>query len=321
MTIHVNIKKLVVMASVLALGALLGVGASRFFLAPPSSPSAITAPSPYDLINPAATADIGKHFIINFSPLKKEFVAIQNKYTQKTYVYFVYLNNASWIGLGEKDVFYAASTVKVPLAMAILKAVEDGKLRLTDRYTLEELDLNKDFGDLYKAGANKEFTVEELLAIMLKESDNTAAVALTSIFAKIGVADPFRAVYGAMGWEFDNMEGVADYRDINLKTLANVFIVLYNARYLTAEHSQLILKHLSVTPFDNKIAASAPSDITVAHKVGIAAGVNTFSDCGIIYAPNRHYLLCAGSQNADEATANTFMSEISKAAYSYVIEH
>jgi beta-lactamase class A len=288
-------------------------------------PRSFSSSNDYPLINKTVTENIGKHFIINFRPLKVELEKIQKSYSQKTYIYFSYLNNGSWIGLNEREEFTAASTIKVPVAMALMKAVEEGKLKLSDSYSLEELDLDKGFGDLYKVGKDQEFIVEELLKIMLEHSDNTALNALVEIFRRIGIEDPLGNVYGFLGWEsIQSIPGLGEtpnYSKINLKTLSNLFIALYDAKYVNAEHSNKILEYLANTPFKDKIAAGIPEDILVSHKIGVSAGDETFSDCGIIYAPNRNYILCLGSNGANEKSANKFMAEVSKAAYQYVINN
>jgi beta-lactamase class A len=306
---------------------LIGAGFGAGFLFSLPSSSSPSYKSSYELINPTVTSNLNKHFIINFQPLKEKLIAIQKKYPHKTYIYFVYLNNASWVGLNEKDLFTAASTIKVPLAMALFKAVEDGKLKLTDSYALDELDLDEGFGELYKVGPDKQFTIEELVKIMLEQSDNTATRGIDNIFRKIGIEDPFVDVYQSMGWERGSMELIPEmgqapnYQDINLKILSNMFLALYNADYVNIENSNKILSFLASSPFNEKIVAGVPEDILVAHKIGIAAGKDTFSDCGIIYAPNRHYLLCLGSNGKDEKSANKFMAEISKVVYQYVINN
>ena len=281
--------------------------------------------SEFPLLNKAVTVDIGKHYIINFRPLRLELEKIQKKYPQKTYVYFSYLNNGSWVGLNERGEFTAASTLKVPLAMALFKAVEEGKLSLDDRYALEELDLNDGFGELYKVGADKEFTVEELLKIMLEGSDNTAMLAIYTIFQRLGIGDPYDDVYNSLGWDFLNsipaIDEVPNYSKITLRALSNMFLALYNAKFINAEHSNKILEYLTSTPFNDKIAAGIPEGVTVSHKIGISGGDQTFSDCGIIYAPNRNYILCLGSNGGNEKVAAKFMAEVSAVVYKYVINN
>lgn len=299
---------------ILGVGVLLGIFIPRLS-PPPSSPA-------FEFINPTVTSKLNKHFIINFLPLKKQLEAIQSEYSHKTYIYFNYLNNGSWLGINERENFAAASLVKVPLAMSVYKMVEEGKIKLTDTYSLEELDLDKNFGELYKIGPDKELTVEELLKIMLEQSDNTAMRALTNVAGKIGVDDPFADIYSFMGWILDESDQEPNYREvINLKTLSNMFLALYNATYINFEHSNQILTYLTNTPFNDKIAAGTPGDIPVSHKIGIASNKETFSDCGIVYAPNRNYLLCLGSNGADEKKAGKFMSEVSEAVYQFVIDN
>jgi beta-lactamase class A len=281
--------------------------------------------STFSYINPIIGAGIDKHFIINFKPLKTQIQSIQKKYSAKTYVYFMYLNNAAWVGINERDDFTAASTIKVPIAMAIMKAVEDKKLKLSDSYPLAELDLDKGFGDLYKVGADQEFTVEELMSIMLKQSDNTAMKAIIEVFDRVGIVDPLANVYEFLGWDFvqklPEFGELPDYSKINLKTLSNLFLALYDAKYISVKDSSKILEYLTDTPFVDRIVAGVPSGVMVSHKIGTASSDNTFSDCGIVYVPNRHYILCLGSGGVNEKTAGNFMAEVSKAVYEYVIKN
>ncbi len=322
----------------IAVGTALGFFASRYCFLPSASSftppdqavnaqNANVATQTYPLINPTVISNTTKHFIINFQPLKQELTAIQKKYQQKTYVFFDYLNNASSVGLNEKDMFTAASTIKVPLAMTIMKSKEEGRLNLSDSYALSELDLDDGFGELFQVGADKQFTVEELMSVMLERSDNTAAQAIYNIIKKIGINDPLGDVYGSMGWEKGDMEMVTamgqapDYQQISLKILSNMFLSLYNAQYVNTEDSQKILEYLTKTPFNDKIVAGVPKDIRVAHKIGSSEPDSTFSDCGIVYAPNRNYILCLGSNGGDEKRAAEFMAEASKAVYQFVINN
>jgi beta-lactamase class A len=278
-------------------------------------------------INPTVTANLGKHYIINFTPLKNKLLEIEKKYPQKTYLYFLYLNNGAWIGINERSEFTAASTIKVPLAMATFKAVEEGKLNIDDKYGLNEIDLDSNFGDLFKNNPGTEYTVEELIKIMLEQSDNTAAIAIQSILMNIGIDDPYSEIYYNFGW-FNGEDvlpageiGMPDYFNISTKALSNMLLALYNSSYLNIENSNKILTYLANSPFNEKIAAGLPKNILVAHKIGISAEVGTFSDCGIVYAPSRNYILCLGSNGGNEKIANQFMSEISAAVYDFVINN
>ncbi len=278
----------------------------------------------YSLINRSVIVNIGKHFIVNFSQLRSEYEKVNKKYSGKTYIYFSYINNGSWVGINEREAFTAASTIKVPLAMSVYKLAEEGKIKLDEQYTIEEADLDSNFGEFYKISLGKTFTVRELIKIMLEESDNTAMNSIYSILARIGITDPLSNVYEELGWQFltpPELNSAPNYQEINLKTLANMFLALYNSTYIGPEYSQEVLYYLTQTPFGDKIAAGVPEFIEVSHKIGVSGNDDTFSDCGIVYAPNRNYMLCVGSSGMPESKAATFMSEISKKTYEYVINN
>ncbi|MEN9913168.1 MAG: hypothetical protein RLY66_576 [Candidatus Parcubacteria bacterium] len=276
----------------------------------------------FTLVNPAVRVNLGKHYIINFKDLRESLVNIKDKRSQKTFIYFAYLNNSSWIGLDEKELFPAASTVKVPLAMALYHLQEQGKINLSQTYTLTDLDLDENFGDLYKVGTDQSLTVEELIGIMLKYSDNTAMKAVISAAELVGVDDPLKGVYSAMGWEYAEISSdKVTYIDINLKTLSNMFIALYNASYVNIEHSQKILNYLAETDFNDMVVAGVPEGITVSHKIGVNDLELAYSDCGIVYVPNRSYLMCAGSVGTTPEEAHKFIAEASRAVYEYVIKN
>lgn len=272
------------------------------------------------LVNPLVKEGRRLHHIINFKELKDEFLKIRAGFKEPTYIYFAYLNNLSWVGLDEKEMFTAASTIKVPLAMTVLRAVEEGRLNLSDKYILTEEDLDENFGDFYKQGAGKEFTLKELLEVMLKYSDNTAMRALFSSMRSIGVDDPLAEVYGVMGWDFFAFEDEEpQYSEINVKTLSNMFLSLYNATFINVDNSNLVLSLLAETPFTDWMEAGVPSSVLVSHKIGIAASEKTMSDCGIVYAPYRPYLLCMGIEGASETRAASFFKSLSEAAYDFVM--
>lgn len=273
------------------------------------------------LINPAVAVDLGKKYIVNFTPLRADLAALQTKEKNKTYIYFLFLNSAAWLGLNERDLLPAASTIKVPLAMSIYRLAEEGKLNMQDTYKLDQLDLDDNFGTLYKVGADKTFTIQELVGIMLQYSDNTAARALLHVTELVGIKDPFSDVYNAMGWEKVEFGSKPTYININMKTLSNMFISLYNATYLNVTDSEVVLHYLDLSTFDQQIVAGIPAGILVAHKIGIDEVSNTYSDCGIVYQPHYPYILCVGVQGESQVEADAFMKSVSQKVYSYVSQN
>jgi hypothetical protein len=83
------------------------------------------------------------------------------------------------------------------------------------------------------------------------------------------------------------------------------------------------LEVLTRTIFTDKLPAGVPPEIKVAHKIGVFRPLGSkssdqiFSDCGIVYVPNRPYALCMMVQG-DEEHAREYMKFISKMVYGFM---
>lgn len=89
-------------------------------------------------------------------------------------VYIKNLENGQIVNYNADRLWYLASTVKIPLAIAILQKVEKGELSLDDELTLDESDKVDGSGDLIWQEPGTTYTIETLLSKMLKNSDSTA---------------------------------------------------------------------------------------------------------------------------------------------------
>ncbi|CAN5507384.1 hypothetical protein BH09PSE5_BH09PSE5_19650 [soil metagenome] len=71
--------------------------------------------------------------------------------------------------------WYLGSTVKVPIALAVLQEMEAGKIGMNNKIVLEETDKIDGSGGTVWQESGDSFSVETLLENMLMKSDNTAA--------------------------------------------------------------------------------------------------------------------------------------------------
>ena len=111
------------------------------------------------------------------------------------------------------------------------------------------------------------------------------------------------------------------YLRVSPKNYSSIFRSLYLSSSLSEENSNYILKLLTQTISKDKIVAGVPDTIKVAHKIGVFEEFDTsqdiFIDCGIIYAPNRPYILCVFVFGTDEQ-AKKHIFYISKMIYEYI---
>lgn len=256
--------------------------------------------------------------IVNFIPLRTALKEYVGKQEGKLGVYFEYLPSGTSIGVNDKEEVKLASLSKVPIAMSIYKKIERGQMSPSDKLVIEKKHLNPKFGDLWKRGEGTSLSVQELVELALAQSDNTAYDVL---FDQLS-GDEINEVYEGLDIPVNQTEEEGElFPLVSPKSYSSIFRSLYLSSFLTEEHSNLILQILSQTPFNDKIAAGVPGGIPISHKIGVFTREDTsrdvFIDCGIVYVPERPYILCGFVLDSEEK-AKEHISHVSKMIYGYI---
>ncbi len=270
----------------------------------------------YDLLARRILIDNPSEIAIDFRVLQTslETYIAQNSLLNSASLYFEYLPTGSSIGLNEDKVQVGASLLKLPLSIAVFKAVEQGKVRLDDTYPLKKEWLNNGYGDLYKRGEGYRLSVREALSYALSKSDNTSALMLFDIVAK------------AQGTDRPNLLGFIDanYKESNThevlidsRSYSSILKCLYFSCFLNKDHSQETLKYLANSESHERLELYMPTThAPVAHKIGVF-NEQTQSDCGIVYVPKRNYVLCIMVDGKDPQ-ASKEIGRLSEIVYNYV---
>lgn len=251
--------------------------------------------------------------LVNFLDLRTDLRSTVEPFGQTFSFYFEYLPTGTSVGVNEKEEFYAASLFKLPVIMSYFRQQERLKERSDPVLTIQEEDIDKEFGDLWKKGTGYKLKMSEAIKLAISDSDNTA---IRLVVPQITEND-FEHVYQALDIDLrrDN-----DGARLTTKGYASILKALYFSSVLEKEDSQEILDLLTKTKFIDKLPAGVPENIAVAHKIGVynKNGENeAYMDCGIVYVPNRPYALCMLSIS-DEDTARERMRLISQKIYNYV---
>lgn len=320
------------MRSVLLLVTLVSIGANvllaRFALrdrrlSPPSPAPPPAAEMPvetrkFPYLSPRIFAENQHDILIRFVELRTQLQAYVRSSPHRLGVYFEYLPSGVSIGVNEKENFILASLLKVPLAMAAHQQMEAKKLSREQLLTIVREDLDDNFGTLWKRGVGGQASVEEAIRLMLTESDNTAKNTLFRALPDGAVEDVFNAL--DIPRERPETQVV-----VTPKNYSSVLRSLYLSSYVPQETSNEILRLLTQTIFRDRIVEGVPADIPVAHKIGVFEPRDpkqfsreaVYTDCGIVYAPKRPYILCVMAQ-APKADAQRSMREISAKVFAYV---
>lgn len=275
----------------------------------------------YALINPLLECENSENLISKGLSGFKQQIAnlvnerIEGKKADSVSVYFRDLNNGPWFGIGEKDEFIPGSLLKIPLMMAYFKQAEFDPHILTKKIKFEGSNFitHQYIQPSMTIAPGKSYTVQELIYMMIVNSDNYAAWLLNindtlkikdKVYADLGLAAP----------------GTDKPYSINVKRYGSFFRVLFNASYLRKETSNASLDLLARVEFRRGLPAGVPQDVVVAHKFGEreVEGQKQFHDCGIVYYPQHPYLLCVMSRGNNYEDLISTIQDISSIVYTEV---
>jgi beta-lactamase class A len=229
-------------------------------------------------------------------------------------LYFRDLNNGPWIGINENEKFSPASLLKVPLMMAYLKLAEDDPGILERKIKIEE-SMTQSFPQNIipekKIVSQQEYPVEELIASMIKYSDNTAANALLNNIP----AKDLGKIYSDLSIKLPGTDGQENF--MTVRDYSAFFRVLYNASYLNREMSEKALSLLTTSTFNNGLVAGLPVDTTVAHKFGerVLPNAKQLHDCGIVYHRQKNYLICIMTRGDDFTKMENTIKDLAALIY------
>jgi beta-lactamase class A len=229
-------------------------------------------------------------------------------------VYFRELNDGPWFGVNERTGYVPASLLKLPTLIAVLKREEREPGFLQREVTFAGArDDNRTivFRPPETLVAGRRYTVAELCRRMAQYSDNNATHLLNGLVTLPEQGEAMRAL-GVLP------ELVATEGKLSVKAVSAFFRVLYNASYLSREHSELALDLLSRSSFRDGIVAGVPEGVAVCSKYGeaaVAPGTLQLHEFAIVYHGRRPYLLGVMSQGRDFAALARFIRDASHLVY------
>ena len=268
--------------------------------------------NPYPLIDPLRSLIEQENFFSTIEPLRENLKSMVSKYESEGVrigIYFEYLNTGANISINDESRFWPASLSKMPTALVVMRKIEKGEWDLNNELIMYYEDRNDAFGDLYKNEVGTTFTIEELLEELIVNSDDTAH----RILIRNLTGEDFEEMLTALG--MDKLYN-QNY-DITAREYSRIFRSLYTSSFLSRKSSTFLLELLSSTRFNEFLDSGVPEGTTFSHKIGEHDPEQTYLDSGVVYIPNRPYLLTVMVESNREK-AKEVMREVSEASYKYV---
>lgn len=277
----------------------------------------------FPLLSPSVSLIDRKDLLINFKSLENYLSKYKNNSDYLVSIYFEYLPTGANISINKDEKIWPASLIKIPFSMAVVKKIEKGILSMDDLMVLSEKNRDSDYGVLYLEPDGTTFSIRELLEETLIRSDNTAYLMMIENLKMSDVEE----VYNHLGLDevIEYMKASSENNEepdisITAKRYTAFFRSLYNSTYLSPQDSTLFLNILSNAPCCY-LCKAIPENIKFIHKFGIHEEKMAYADSGIVYIPNRPYLITVMIQvkkKLPDSKIEYIFKDISEAVFKYV---
>lgn len=221
--------------------------------------------------------------------------------------------------LHENDVFAQASSIKITVLADLYLQVQEGKLKLTDLYTVQSSDLvpDSDIMNGLTPGVTR-ITLRDLATMMVAVSDNAATNVLIDRVGMQNVnsmLDSLGLSHTRLRRKMMDLQAAKEGRE-NISTpreMMQLLDAIYHGKLLNKESTADFFKMLS-TNKSSFIPRDLPADLKIANKPGELEAVR--NDSGIVFVAGRPYVICVMTGFLrNERDGEEAISQVSLAAW------
>ena len=231
-------------------------------------------------------------------------------------VFLVDLNSGGYVDINAGASFPAASTIKVPILVALFRDVDAGKIRLDEILTMQKDMVAGGSGNMQYKPVGTQFTVLELATKMITISDNTAT---NMLIAKLGGIEELNQRFRSWGLtttvirnKLPDLEGT---NTTSPKELGNLLAMVNQGNLVSMQSRDRLLDIMRHTERDTLLPSGLGAGATVAHKTGDIGTM--LADAGLVDMPNgKRYIAAVMIQRPNnDPRAEKLISAISGITY------
>ena len=204
-------------------------------------------------------------------------------------------------GVRENESYLAASVIKLPLYLHILRQAAEGKLDMAQPLTVTEEDKVPICGALTLFSGDVTADIRSLCHLMISISDNTATNKLIDFCGIEELSKSFRTmglektVLNRKMFDFEkSKQGLQNY--ICPKEIAMLLEQLYHNEFVSGKVCREAMDILLQQQVDHKLNGKLCNAVPVAHKTG--EDDNLSNDVGIVFA-EEPFIVCFAGHDTD----------------------
>lgn len=272
----------------------------------------------------------------NLSSLRTEMQTIVNSYKANIGIAILHIESGDSLTINNAFKYPMQSVYKFPLAVAVLDAVDKGKLSLQDTIHVNAGDLDSNtWSPLYKEKKDSSFdiSISKLLKYTVAFSDNNTCDILFKHIGGCKVVDTYVKGKGIKDISIVATEAEmhkswdVQYTNWCYPYAMSQLLEQFYKKKLLSKTSTEYLMQLLLDPFINakRIKGLLPTDVVVAHKTGSGGqddkGMQSaLNDVGIITLPNGEHLaitVYVANSYEDNSTNEGIIAQIAQNVYSH----
>jgi beta-lactamase class A len=250
-------------------------------------------------------------------PLKAELQAIAAKYPSlKASVFCLELDRGLFVNWEGDVSFPAASTIKLPIMLALFQDIDAGKVRLDERLTIKPELIASGSGSIQYEKPGREYTMLEIVTKMIAISDNTAT---NVIIERLGGAEALNQRFVEWGLQSTVIRNsLPDLEGTNTTTaqdLSNVLLTIEHGKSVSLKSRDRMLGILEQTTTNTLLPPGLEKGSLIFHKTGDIGTV--LGDTGIVDMLNgdRYVITVLAKRPHNDPQGKLLIQEISKAVY------
>ncbi len=307
---------------ILSLGASAIAGTTIAIVDPPKRELAkqIDPPAPQPKKLPSAFDSLK---LIRSQP---ELTALLQNLSQKnskldTNYLFIDLASGEYAAAGIERIFPAASTIKLPILLALFQEIEQHKVRWDEQLTLDKKSIADGSGDLQERTPGTTVSVLEAATKMMKISDNTATnLLIDRLGGKLALNERFRTWGLTKTAINDRLPDLAGKNITTVGELSRTLAAIQRGKIVSAASRSQILGMMSNISSNTMLPKGLGKDAKIAHKTGDIG--TAIADVGAIELPSGKVYLATVmvKRPHNDPDGPELVRQMSKTAYQHFLK-